>query len=339
MLAVAHRDPHAWDLWNWQYLQRAAGDYEDTRPRGPFYYVQYVVGMTAPWLFLLPEAALAPWLKRYAVWRRPLLFAGLWALVSIGIMSIEPFKKPYYIAPAIPALVLMMAAVAYRFYVVQPLERRWAKLATLGMAAGLVAGLIGGGVWLHKHYPDLTLRLLLVAAGGAALLVLAGAAYARRRAWLALGLTAVASLAVFNIVWYTSGAMLGEMDDTRRLAETLNRLGLPPDAKIYWADRKPEPRLSFYFKRDTRHLTPPSQIVSQMVDRTSGEEDLQLMALENARNVMNSDKPAYLLVTRKSFSMMETFADVHGQVLATVTQDPRRPHKDLLIVANAAHGK
>ena len=126
MLSVADRNPDTWRLWNWQYLQRAAGDYEDTRPRGPFYYLPLVFGMTLPWLFLLPEALLAPWLRRYAAWRRPLLFTGMWALISIAVMSIEPFKKPYYIAPAVPALVLMMSLVAERFYLRFPLRRDYA---------------------------------------------------------------------------------------------------------------------------------------------------------------------------------------------------------------------
>jgi len=34
MLEVAERHPHAWNLWNWQYWQRAQGNYEDTRVRG-----------------------------------------------------------------------------------------------------------------------------------------------------------------------------------------------------------------------------------------------------------------------------------------------------------------
>lgn len=68
MMAVARQHEHAWQLWNWQYLQRAAGDYEDSKPRGAAYYLTYVAGFTLPWLFLLPEAFLAPWLRQYARW-------------------------------------------------------------------------------------------------------------------------------------------------------------------------------------------------------------------------------------------------------------------------------
>lgn len=55
-------------------------------------------------------------------------------------MSIEPFKKPYYILPSLPPLIVMMALVAERFYLREPLPRRLGWLAFFGMLAALVGG-------------------------------------------------------------------------------------------------------------------------------------------------------------------------------------------------------
>lgn len=112
MLAVAERHPFAWDLWNWQYLQRAKGDYPDTRHRSVAYYVPIVAGLSLPWTFLAFEGAVAPWLRRYAHIHKPLLFAGLWAFLGTFSMSLMEFKKTYYILPSVPGLLLLMGVVA-----------------------------------------------------------------------------------------------------------------------------------------------------------------------------------------------------------------------------------
>lgn len=339
MFAVAKQHEHAWHLWNWQYLQRAAGDYEDTRPRGPEYYLIYVAAFTLPWLFLLPEALIAPWLRKYAGWRRPLLLCGLWAVVGVAIMSIEPFKKPYYILPSLPPLIVMMATVAYRFYLREPLGRTLGWLAFGGMAAGLTGGMIGGGIYLHKAFPELFGTLMLIVSGMALLLLIATLAFVYHRGWLAMGLTGLVTVCTFNAVWYRCGPVLGDIDDVNTLAARLTEVGVPAHAKVYWADKRPDARLAFYHDRDSFYLTEPSEIVTKMVDRVGGDEDLQEMAIENALKVMKSPEPAYLLVRKRSFQLMHDYEGVEGNALARIPVDPKRPDKDLLIVANDAHGK
>jgi len=100
LFAVAERHPFAWDMWNWQYLQRFEGDYEDTRVRGMLYYIPILLGLLAPWTLALFEGVVAPWIRRYALQRRGLYFAGCWAVVGTLVMSLMEFKKPYYILPA-----------------------------------------------------------------------------------------------------------------------------------------------------------------------------------------------------------------------------------------------
>ena len=197
-------------------------------------------------------------------------------------------------------------------------------------------GLVLGRQWLLKNEPDLATRILLMAGGAMLAVQIAALAYVYRRGWLAMTITGLAAMVTFNVVWYSCGAVLGDIDDVRQIISALNELRIPRDARIYWADKRPDARLDFYFNRPTYYLTEPSQIVARIVDRTGGEDDLQEMAIDNAKAVMHASTPAYLLVSRKRFNLMEQYAGLSGTVLDSVPLDPKKPEKDLLIVANRA---
>lgn len=128
MIAVARVDPTAWNLWDWQYLQRFEGDYADTKHRGVFYFVPIVLGFVAPWTLWLFEGLLAPWLGRYRGIRKPLYFVGIWGLGGVAVMSLMQFKKPYYVAPAIPGLLLLLS-VPLSYWLMKPraIQNEFAK--------------------------------------------------------------------------------------------------------------------------------------------------------------------------------------------------------------------
>lgn len=334
MVAVGQRYPLAWREWNWQYFQRAQGDYLDSKDRPPWYYLPYVIGFTAPWFFLLFEAAVAPWLRRYARVHKPLLFAGLWTLVGLAIMSAEPFKKPYYILPAMPGLILLMAAVADRFYAQPVAARRWMWLAWGLAAVGLVAAVIAGGVWMNQQ-DDLARvagRLTAVAGVAAAGLLVAGAVHIRGRAWAALGIMAVTTVLAFHTIWNTTGAMLDNLDRAEALARVLDEQQVPRDAKVLWADGRPDSRVDFYFDRHTGYMIRPSEIVDVILDRTQDEMDLHIMAFTRARQLLESPEPVYLIWERRNFERARE-QSLTGEVIASVRrgEDPR---KDWVVVTN-----
>ncbi len=360
MWRVAERYPHAWDLWNWQYWQRAQGHYEDTRPRGWFYYLPVIAGLVLPYLHVLCEGIAAPWLKRHARRHRPLLFAGLWALMGVVAMSAMSFKKPYYILPAMPGLLLLMSVVADRFYawsplaggfwwavglgrfrrsivVANPARLAWALWSLL--AAGLVAGLIGGGVWLSSaNQTGILFEAMLIAAGASFLLLIAGVVYIQGRGSTALALTATAAIAAFLAIWYVCGPAIENAEKARSLALALDEAGVPRHAKVHWVDGKPDSRLNFYFQRYSTQLVKPSEIVTRIVDRTKSgaKEDIYLYVLDRAESALGADEAVFLILEKKHYDMWKQFAGTPGQILAIVDSDPDTSRKDWVIVTNTA---
>ncbi|MEK6676487.1 MAG: glycosyltransferase family 39 protein, partial [Planctomycetota bacterium] len=150
MMAVAERQPHAWELWNWQYVQRAKGDYPDTRNRTIVYYIPIVGGLILPWTFLVLEAAIAPWVQRYARMHKPLLFAGLWTLLGTLSMSLMEFKKPYYVLAAVPGVILLVGVAAERvFFFVRRMDtsaESW--LLRVGVIVQILALFGAGWMWI-----------------------------------------------------------------------------------------------------------------------------------------------------------------------------------------------
>ncbi|MCC7292337.1 MAG: glycosyltransferase family 39 protein [Phycisphaerales bacterium] len=298
MAAVARRDPSAWNLWNWQFLQRAVGDFEDTRVRGPLYYVPLAAGLLGVWLLFLPEALASGWLAGYRRFTRAMLYCGFWGVGGVAVMSAMEFKKPYYILPAMPGLVLLVAPVVQRRLEQERLGRpgRWTLL--LASAAACVMVYVFANRWMATHVPE--------AAGGLRWLVILGAtggvagvalyAWNHRRA--ALSVLAGGSVACFLITWLGFASLIGDMGKVSRLEATLTAAGVPRDARILWADQRPDARLSFYFNRRSEHMIHPSEIVDRMVDRTGMKTELARMASQRAADLLRSRESVYLILDR-----------------------------------------
>ncbi|MBN1514014.1 MAG: glycosyltransferase family 39 protein [Phycisphaerae bacterium] len=335
MLEVARRNPHVDELWNWQYVQRAQGDYEDTRVRGFFYYLPVVGGYLAPWVFLVFEAFAAPWMRRYARWRRPLLYVGLWAGLGVLAMSAMTFKKPYYIAPAIPALVLLMSVVALRVlqYRVRQPRRAWV-LWGIGAALSAVA-VTAGSAWLRHEAPQAWGMLVAIAGAGMLVLLGAGVAFVRGRPGPAFALVAGTSVALFLVVWYACAPHVDNVADVAALDDTLDAAGVPDDARLLWADQRPDARLDFYFQRRSGYMIDPYEIVSRMVDRTKGKDLLREMVLERAAGLLGGNEPVYLILTREHFGQWQAAASVDARLVGVVDSDAFTQKNDWVIITNA----
>lgn len=301
MLAVARRDPSAWNLWNWQFLQRAEGEFEDTRVRGPFYYVPLAVGFLGVWLLFLPEALAAGLLVGYRRFTRAMLYCGIWGVGGVAVMSAMEFKKPYYILPAMPGLVLLIAPVVQRRLTQDRIARggRWAMVvASAGVCAVVY---FFANRWVTTHASDAAggLRWLMALGAVSWFMSLAQFAWNHRRA--ALGVLAGASAMCFLITWLGFASLIGDMGRVTRLEATFRAAGVPGDARILWADERPDARLSFYFNRRSGHMIHPSEIVDRMVDRTGMKAELTRMASQRAAELLRSLEPVYLIMDRHRY--------------------------------------
>lgn len=337
MIAVARVHPHAWNLWNWQYMQRAQGAYDDTRARGVFYYVPVVLGLVMPWLFLFFEALAAPWLARYARYRRALLYAGIWAVMGVVTMSLMEFKKPYYVLPALPGFALLLGVVAERFYS-NPMDalRRHAGLVLGALVTLLAVGLGLGYAWARREAPAVAGPLLLIGPLTFTMVVAATGLYLRGRGWPAFVLTAVTTVTTFHAAWYVCGPALDNVDRVALLAKAMDEHGIASDATVMWADQRPDARLSFYFNRRTRHMLPASEIVARLVNRSGkrGKDAVRQMAVDRAEELLAGSEPVYLILERENYEQMKQLLGELGRLVTVVDSDPNGEDKDWVVVAN-----
>ena len=341
MIAVGARHPHAWDLWNWQYLQRAQGKYEDTRPRGFFYYVPVIGGLVLPWLFLVFEGAVSPWIRQYARQRLALLYAGMWALIGAVLMSAMAFKKPYYIAPMIPALVLLMAVVADRFYTTPIRNLRLARGLWMALAVACVGGVIAGYFPLREDWPRAAVMVTAIAAGTVVMLLLAGWVFVQGRAWTGFSLTACTTIVAFMAVWYSCADRFDSLDKVAALDAVLTANGVTNQHKVFWVERRPDSRLSFYYNRYTQQMIQPAEIVEKFVDRTAHEDSLEEMVLARATKLLKLPEPVYLVIGREEYQLAKMFGlSANTKVYELgCAPDPDAPDKDWVVLSNTPSSK
>jgi len=358
VLAVVARNPGAMDIWNWQYWQRAQGNYEDTRVRGFFYYVPVAVGLVAPWVFMIFEAIAAPWLRRYVRYRRAMFYCGLWALMGVLVMSKMEFKKPYYIAPAVPGLLLLLSVVVDRFYAWVPHSgpahvrltlgpwRQSLEIADVRRAArwglGLLsvlamAGVMAIGHWLRRDMPNLWIPLTVMAAISLWLFLLACAVHLRGHGHWGMTIVSVTMIGTFQGTWYLCGRTIDQRDDLGKLAaldHALNDMRLPEHAKVLWPVSEPPARLSFYFNRRTDYLIPPEEIVRKVLDRKRDKAKLQRLVEHRVNELIESSEPVYFLLSRKRYELWRSILPRRAHIVATATDSPMESDDDWVIVSN-----
>lgn len=335
MILVGKAHPHAWNLWNWQYLQRVEGNYDDTRHRGIFYYVPVIAGLILPWLFALPEAILAPWIAKYAHQRRALLFAGIWALVGALIMSVITFKKPYYVAPMIPGLIILLAVVAERFYS-SPLRKKGLAWAIWGgFVLFAIAGVITGYFLIRRDMPDAAGVLTIITSGTALLLAIAGLVFIVGRPWMGFGLTAATAVLAFTASWHICGEKLDNVGKVKALNDVFVKNNVPANARICWLSR-PDSRLSFYYNRITRQLVQPAEIVDLFVDRTKARNSLRQLVVERATQFLKSPEQVYLVIDRDEYGAAKMgFAEINDIArLVGFAPDENKKESDWMIITN-----
>jgi 4-amino-4-deoxy-L-arabinose transferase-like glycosyltransferase len=305
LMAVGDRLPVAWKIWNWQYLQRFQGDYEDTKSRGPLYYVPIVLGLVAPWTLWLISGLAAPWLKQYRALRRELYFLGICSVVGVAAMSAMEFKKPYYVLPAIPLMTVLLAVPLERMLREARPKARSVLITGAALVLLIVVGVIGWVVMQPDSTGPAEVVIGLFFAGGVAL---AAWFFARRRTSVAFGALAAAMAFSFQAAWHTAAAQLENVLRVERLDRVLDEAGVPDDAPVYFADQRPDARLPFYFERRAMHLVTAATIVQYTVDRTDNEQLIQHLALKRADELLAAELPAYLILDREHLGML-TFLD------------------------------
>lgn len=144
----------------------------------------------------LRAAAIKEWRERFA---RPGFYFACWTIFIVIFFSASKSKLPGYILPAVPAMVLLLAAAASR---IRCNRDDAARGVTMGLGATWLALVVGAGFWLHRQLPtspfaqsrSIWYFLAAAAAGGA---IVAALGSARRvAAALLINATLIACLLV-----------------------------------------------------------------------------------------------------------------------------------------------
>ncbi len=338
MLLVAKRQSYALDLWDWQYLQRFQGDYEDTKARGALYFVPIALGLLVPWTLSFIEGLAWPFVGLLARRRRAFFYAAIWGCVGIAVMSSMTFKKPYYIVPSVPGLLLITGVAVHRFFSRAP-GVRWLGATIVGlMAVGIAVGIVWLRGYLAENMPGSASAVLLMASGTGLLVVFAGVLHVMGRGWLAMGMLTAATIGGFLGVWNVAGSALDNVDRIAALDQQLDAAGVPADAVLYWADQRPDARLEFYFGRRSAHLVDPAEVVTRWVDRTKIETKMAMLDMVTDRLKANFAKSEsfYLLVNRRLVSLLDQDPTVmaNARILCTVNMGTAPDDHDWIIFTN-----
>jgi hypothetical protein len=163
---------------------------------------------------------------------------------------------------------------------------------------------------------------------GAALLHIAG------RCRLAFAVIALTVVIGFQAVWYAAGPDLDNVDKVAALDRALDEAGVPDDARIVWADQRPDARLSFYFGRRSEYLVRPAEIVNRMVDRTGQDATLEQIAADKASELLAGEEPVYLILDRHNLDRFSHVVADAGHELAAVDTGAGSPAEDWVVITN-----
>ncbi len=342
MVYVAGREKYAWQLWEYEYLQRMEGDYPGSGQGNIFYYLPIVLGLALPWALSVPEALAGPFLRAFRRHRRPMVYLWFWVVVGGVFMSAMTFKKPYYLLPALPALSLLLAVVLERFFFGGGVERpRLARVAVAVILAAVVG--LGVGLWWFgsvkypEFWDDRQIRWGVPLAFAGMLVGVAAACFlylARQRggSFLAVGLT---SVVVFITCWGVAGSRIANSEPPRAIVDGLRAAGVPDDEVLYWAGLRPDGRALFYGGRPVGQLVDPYRLIAEHGEKVDRDR-LKMMVATEICGRLESPEAVYIVLKRDAFESLMTFFKPPAAVLFAVDRgDPGDDQGDWLVISNA----
>lgn len=337
MIAVAGREPYAWQLWEYEFLDRARGEYPGCEWGEWHYYVPIFFGLMLPWALSVPEALAAPFLRAYAAYRKPLIFAWCWVVIPCLWASAMSFKKPYYILPVVPGCVLLLAPVLHRFFHATIIRnQRRATWAVLGIlcAAALIPGI--GYFALQNFYPEswhgqVALHgviLVCIAFCGLGLAAWWFVRQHRQRSFVAVS---ASGLLTFTAAWCLLGPDLSNIEDPIELVEKLRESGLADEAELYWASNRPDGRVVYYGGQSLRQVMDPYKLIAEHHEKISGD-DMRLMVAMQIIELLRGGSPVCMVMQREDYELLTMLFQPPARKLFSIDRGDLGNDKDDWVV-------
>lgn len=339
MFLVARREPYAWALWDYEFLDRAQGNYPGCHRGKFFYYLPILFGLVLPWCLSLPEALASPFLRVHRRWVRPLTYAWCWVVVALVLLSVMSFKKPYYVLPAVPGCALLLGPVLDRLFfrsIVSPRRARLAVGAIVSILATafVISWFVGSRMYPEEWHGILAWATPVFAALAIVGMAIAGVMFVRARWWMSVSTVAATGIVTFVGVWCILGPAAGNIDAPYKLVQSLEKASVPDGAHVYWASNRPDGRVTFYWNRTIRQVVDPYKLMAERSDDTSGE-DLRIQMADRICDLLEGPGVIYIVLQREDFSSLKSFFKPNAQELFTVDRGhPGNDKKDWVVVTN-----
>ncbi|MFQ6048574.1 MAG: hypothetical protein ACE5K7_04350, partial [Phycisphaerae bacterium] len=321
-------------LWRTEFIDRYAG-LLSPRPEPWWYYLPWIFLLVVPYCLSLPHALIAPAWRRFARYRHGLLFAATWLIADLLFLSGSAEKKPHYLLPVAPALVLMLAPVIDRLFLARlPINPRRVRTATVALVIAAVIGLAAALPLVIAHYRALLGNYIVAAALTVATVLAACLAYQRGLGRLSLAVLNAGALIVFSWVWPALSTVQYGHDQAVQLARLLRQHNLSPDQPLIWVHGRPDAQIAFYSRWPLRRLLDEIDLANRRRGRAFVPGELLTEAAETIIHRLASPQPAYLLISAEWFDRLQRFYDVPGRVLLRLSGFHEDPGDQLLVLTN-----
>jgi len=219
---------------------RRVWDSVSDRGGPPWFYLQELLELAWPWLFLLPAGLQAAWRDRDWPWGKLVLVWSLGYLLPISVMET---KLPWYGLPLYPPLALAIGPLLGSLWEEPPARfgRSWQVIFGL-LALGGGAGAVYFSFLATPLEPMLALALAALGLTGGAVVLLA------QQGDRQLIPVAFWGMFVGLTLFFSSGSWLWELNEqypVRPVANLLRSVA-HSGSKVYTSDRTQRPSLDFY---------------------------------------------------------------------------------------------
>lgn len=339
MILVARKEPYAWALWNYEFLDRARGDYPGCHWGDFFYYVPILFGLLLPWCLSLPEALASPFLRTYRNLSRPLAYAWCWVAAAFVLLSIMSFKKPYYVLPLAPGCALLLGPVLDQLFFRSVVSGRRAMLAIAAIlsilaAVGVISWFVGRRMYPEEWHGVLAWGTPLFAASALGGMAAAGVLFVRARRWPSVMAVTLTGFVTFVGVWCVVGPAAGNIDAPHKLVQSLDLASVPAGAPVYWASNRPDGRVTFYWGRSIRQVLDPYQLMAGRRDDQSGM-DLRILVADRICTILDEPQAVYMIFQREDFAMLKSYFRPSARELFSIDRGhPGNDEEDWVVVTN-----
>lgn len=232
---------------------RRVWDSVSDRGGPPWFYLQELLELAWPWLFLLPAGLQAAWRDRDWPWGKLVLVWSLGYLLPISVMET---KLPWYGLPLYPPLALAIGPLLGSLWEEPPARfgRSWQVIFGL-LALGGGAGAVYFSFLATPLEPMLALALAALGLTGGAVVLLA------QQGDRQLIPVAFWGMFVGLTLFFSSGSWLWELNEqypVRPVANLLRSVA-HSGSKVYTSDRTQRPSLDFYCHCEVIPVPQPEQ--------------------------------------------------------------------------------